>query len=247
MLRAPPGRPPARLRPAGEGARATSIDRDGYLATVAESARPSVSEFLDACDAAGADLSWNKSGPSIFVTRNQRRQVGYLEANRLGVVQTTPTDFPAEPFDAARKQLADAGLGTETSAGWYRSIPLTDPQLGTATAVLLDLISALMPAITWMSLVEPAKSLFTRNDFNIWEAHTPCLESLHGKELRAILTHQPSAASVAVSLVPLAGDQPGWKPVFRPASGRDLVWSATTLGDAFTVEADATGSHAEAH
>jgi hypothetical protein len=119
-------------------------------------------------------------------------------------------------------------------------VSLTDPQLDTAMRVLLDLISALVPVASWTDLAEPVDSSFTRNDFNVWEAHVPGLDGLHGKELRATLTHQPTASSAAVNLVPLAGGQPGWKPVFRPASGRDLVWSSATLGDPFIVRIDAT-------
>jgi hypothetical protein len=226
--------------PAGEGARSTGIDRETYLASVAGSARSAVSEFLDECEAAGADASWNKYGPSIFVARNDRRQVGYLESTRLRIVQTATGEFPATPFDVARQQLADAALGTETSSGWYRSVSLTDPQLDTAMRVLLDLISALVPVVSWTDLAEPVETSFIRNDFNIWEAHAPGLGDLHGKELRATLTHQPTASSAAANLAPLAGGQPGWKPVFRPASGRDVVWSSATLGDPFAVQIDAT-------
>jgi hypothetical protein len=227
--------------PAGEGARTTGIDPEDYLASVTEAAQPAVAELLEECDAAGADLSWNKSGPSIFVTRNQRRQVGYLESARLGIVLAVPTEFPAEPFDAARQRLAEASVGKETSTGWYRSISLTDPQIGTAISVLLDLISALVPAITWTELEEPAESSFTRNDFNVWQAHGPGLNPFHGKRLRVRLTHKPTESSAAATLVPLEGGQPGWKPVFRPTSGRDAVWNTTTLGDPFVVRVDATG------
>jgi hypothetical protein len=125
------------------------------------------SELLDECDAAGADLSWNKSGPSIFVTRGQRRQVGCIETTRLGIVLTTPSEFPAAPFDAAHQKLVDAALGTETSSRWYRSISLTDSQFGQATSVLLELISVLVPEVSWTDLAEPIESSFTRNDFNV--------------------------------------------------------------------------------
>jgi hypothetical protein len=227
--------------PGGVGGRTTGIDRETYLESLAESARPAVSEVLDQCDAAGAHLTWNKFGPSIFVTREQRRQVGYFDAGRLGIVQAAPSKFPPAPFEAARQQLAAAALGTETSSGWYRSISLTDPRVDTATSVLLELIAALVPTVAWTDLAVPVESSFTRNDFNVWEAHVSCLKDLHGKVLRAILTHTPSANSAAAELVPLAGDQPGWKPVFRPASGRDLVWSDATTGDPFRLRVDATG------
>ena len=154
---------------------------------------------------------------------------------------TAPGEFPTAPFDAARQELTEAALGTETSSGWYRSIALTEPGIDTATSVLLDLISALVPAVTWTELAKPVESSFTRNDFNVWEAHVPAVEGLHGKTLRATLTHPQKANSATANLVPLQGDQPGWKPVFRPASGRDLVWTAATLGDTFTLKVDATG------
>ena len=105
----------------------------------------------------------------------------------------------------------------------------------------MDLITALVPSVTWNDLAVPVESSFIRNDFNVWEAHVPALEGLHGKTLRANLTHEPTTSSAAAKLVPLAGGQPGWKPVFRPASGRDVVWSAGTLGDMFTLLVDATG------
>lgn len=226
--------------PAGRGAHTASIDHDTFLASVADAYEATVSELLDECDAAGAGLSWNKSGPSIFVTRGRRRQVGYIETTRLGIVLTTPSEFPSAPFDLARKELAAAGVGTETSSGWYRSVALTDPQLDKATSVLLDLISALMPEVSWTDLTEQVESSFTRNDFNVWGAHVPGLASLHGKTLRGILTHKPSGNSATVNLVPLAGGQPGWKPVFRPASGHERVWARATVGDPFTVEISAS-------
>jgi hypothetical protein len=226
--------------PAGAGSRTTGFDRETFLAGVGDIYRATVSELLEECDAAGADFSWNKSGLSIFVTRGQRRQVGYIETTRLGIVLTTPSEFPAAPFDAARQELTDAALGTETSSGWYRSISLTDARFGKASGVLLDLISALVPEVSWTDLAGPVESSFSRNDFNVWEAHVPDLASLHGKTLRAIVTHKPSGASATASLVPLAGGQPGWKPVFRPASGRDTVWTGATLGDPFTVEVSAS-------
>lgn len=191
--------------PAGTGARTTGIDRETFLASVAESAEAAVAEMLDECDAAGADLAWNKSGPSIFVMRSQRRQVGYVDTTRLGIVLTAPSHFPAAPFDIARKELADAALGTETSSGWYRSISLKDPQLDIATSVLVDLIAALGPAVAWSDLAEPVESSFTRNDFNVWEAHVPVLEGLHGKTLRAPFSHTPSGHSADAYLIPLAG------------------------------------------
>jgi hypothetical protein len=201
-----------------------------------------VSALLDECDAAGAALAWNKAGPSIFVTQGQRRQVGYIESTRLGIVLTPPTDFPAGPFDVARQELASAGVGTETSTGWYRSISLTDPQLDKAISALLGLIAALVPEVEWDELAEPVEASFTRNDFNLWEAHIPGLLDLHGKTLRAVLTHTQSNQSASASLVPLAGYQPGWKPVFRPATGRDLVWTAATVDDQFTVQITAASS-----
>jgi hypothetical protein len=225
--------------PAGMGARTTAIDRDAFLASVADAHEATVAELLDECDGAGADLSWNKSGPSIFVTRDLRRQVGYLEATRVVIVITTPSGFPDGPFAIAREELADAAIGTETSSGSYRSISLTDPQLDTATSVLLDLISALVPEVNWTDLAEPIESSFTRNDFNVWEAHVPDLASLHGKTLRATVVHKPSGNSATANLLPLAGGQPGWKPVFRPASGRGSVWTATPLGDPFTFRVSA--------
>ncbi|HEY4809925.1 MAG TPA: hypothetical protein VIH71_02600 [Solirubrobacteraceae bacterium] len=226
--------------PAGAGSRTAGIDRETFLASVADAHEATVSELLNECDAAGADLSWNKSGPSIFVTRGQRRQVGYIETTRLGIVLATPSGFPAAPFDDARRELSEAGLGTETSSGWYRSISLNDPRLEEATRTLLDLISALVPAVSWIDLAEPVEHSFTRNDFNVWEAHIPGLTDFHGKTLRAILRHEPSGASATANLAPLAGGQPGWRPVFLPASGREAVWTGATLGDPFTVEVSAS-------
>jgi hypothetical protein len=226
--------------PAGAGSRTTGIDRETFLAGVADAYRARVSELLNECDAAGADLSWNKSGPSIFVTRGQRRQVGYVETTRLGIVLTTPNEFPAAPFDAARQELINAALGTETSSGWYRAISLTDPQFDKAISILLNLVALLVPDVSWTDLAEPAESSFMRNDFNVWVSRVPDLASLQGKTLQTVLTHKPSGVSAMANLVPLAGGQPGWKPVFRPASGRDAIWTEATLGDPFTVEVSAS-------
>jgi hypothetical protein len=226
--------------PAGAGSRGAGVDRETFLAGVAEAHQQAVSELLDECDAAGAEIAWNKSGPSIFVTAGQRRQVAYVETTRLAIVVKSSSGIPAAPFEKARAALADAAVGTETSSAWYRSISLTDPQLERAAGILIEIIVSLVPEPTWTEVTEPVEGSFTRNDFNVWAAHLPSLEPLQGKTLRANLTHTPQGTSATASLVPLGNGQPGWKPVFRPASGRDAVWTPATVGDPFTVLVTAT-------
>lgn len=232
--------------PAGErGAAAPPpMDRATFLDQVPERCRQDVAKFIDTCEDAGADVLWRKYGPSITVTRQAQRQVAYLEPKRLGITLTASGGFPEQPFEAAKTQLANANIGTETKDAWYRNVSLTDTSdrvLAATFEIALGLVRSLAAAITFESFATPLQLEFARNDHNLWQRQLPALAEHHGRWLRGHLMHITSGHESDVQLIPLAQGQPGWKPSFRPASARTDLWPATSIGERYRLTVDATG------
>lgn len=218
------------------------MDEETFLGQVPEQQRDLLEGFLTACTAAGGDVLWRKYGPSITVTREQQRQVAYIEAKRLGITLMPSGAFPHQPFESARAALAQLGIGAETKDAWYRNIPLadtTDSDLTSALDIARELVEALVPTVVFAPLSTPLEETFTRNDHNIWLVHVPSLADLHGKHLRGHLIHVASSRQTSVDLIPLANEQPGWRPRFRPAAARQDFWPASSTGDVFKLVVDA--------
>ena len=77
---------------------------------------------------------------------------------------------------------------------------------------LLELISVLLPTISWGRLDTPLSVEFERNDNNVWLKSVPALTELQGDRLRGRLRHFESQAEGEVELVPLRGGAAGWRP-----------------------------------
>jgi hypothetical protein len=132
--------------PAGRGTDVTTFDLATFLPTVPEGVRDEVAALLSDCRDAGAEILWRAYGPSVTVRRGKRRQIAYLESNRLGITLKATADFPQGPFDAARAQLAQIGAGYETKDDWYRLLVLSDTdseRVGQAMEVVRGLVASL--------------------------------------------------------------------------------------------------------
>ena len=229
--------------PGGDRTSSSGLDDETFLAQVPERNRDLVADFLTACTEAGADVLWRKYGPSITVMREQQRQVAYLEPKKLGVTLQAPGTFPNEPFDTARTALATLGAGAETKDAWYRNVPLGDvaaSELANALDIARGLVDALVPVVAFTTLPAPIEVTFAQKDHNIWAAHVPPLADLQGKQLRGHLAHATTNRQAAIELIPLANDQPGWRPRFRPTTAGDELWRAGLTGDTFRLVVEAT-------
>jgi hypothetical protein len=233
---------PLTADPGGESRGATALDEETFVAQLPERARKAVTDLLRAVSDIGADVLWKSYGPSITVTRGQQRQVAYLEAKRLGVTLKATGGFPQEPFDATRARFSEIGTGGPTRDGWYWNISLTessDADLVAALEAARGLVEELVLPIAFGPLDEPLDATFTRNDHNLWLRHIPILEPLQGRHLRGRLGNSASGETADIELVPLANDQPGWRPRFIPASARETLWPAAATGDEFRLRIDA--------
>lgn len=233
---------PLTADPGGESRGAEALDEETFVQQLPERARVAVTDLLRAVGDIGADVLWRSYGPSITVTRAQRRQVAWVEAKRLGVTLKASGDFPQEPFDAARARFSEIGAGAPTKDGWYWNVSLTessDADLLAAFEAARGLVEELVPPIAFAPLGEPIDATFTRNDHNLWLRHIPVLEPHHGCHLRGRLAKSGSGETADIELVPLANGQPGWRPRFKPASARETLWPAAATGDEFRLRIDA--------
>ena len=227
--------------PGGESAGA-ALDEETFLAQVPERGRQLGAEFLSAVTDAGADVLWRTYGPSITVTRGQRRQVSYLEPKRLGVTLKASADFPQAAFDTARATFEEIGAGQPTKDGWYWNISLTDAADGDllrAFAAARQLVEELVPTVAFAPLPDPLDVTFTRNDHNLWARHLSALRPLQGRHLRGVLTSKASGQAAQIQLLPLANNQPGWRPRFIPTSARESLWPSASTGEEFRLRVDA--------
>lgn len=222
---------------------AEPLDQETFLSEVPEEVRDVIASFLDECAESGADILWRTYGPSIAVKREQQRQVAYLEPQRLAVTLQASGGFPQAPFDTARRALETLGVGTETKDAWYRRVPLAETdkaELVKALEVARKLVESLSPTVAFTALPNAIEVTFARNDHNIWARHVRPLADLQGRHLRGRLIHVSSGRGAEIDLLPLANNQPGWLPRFRPASAREELWPPASTGDRFTLTIEAS-------
>ena len=98
---------------------------------------------------------------------------------------------------------------------------------------MLPLIRDVAPSIEYEKLA-PVISEFERNDHNIWVKAVPALQPLLSRQLRGTLTRLSSQKACGVVLIPLAKDQPGWRPV--APQGLHDVWPPGVAGERYRLE-----------
>lgn len=202
-----------------------------FFEQMPERAREPVRQFLTTVADAGAHVAWRTYGPSILVRRGKRRQIAYVEAQRLAITLKASGDFPQEPFDDAAQHLRDAGIGSETKDGWYRTVSFAETDeaaLADALGVATRLVENVSPTVAFEDLPTPLAVTLVPNDHNVWVRHVPELDHLLGQHLRGRLADPAAGQEAQVWLFPLAGGQPGWRPQFTPHSAQETLWSPAT-------------------
>jgi hypothetical protein len=175
-----------------------------------------VEAFLSQVSDAGAMIEWKAYGASVIVVRDQKRQVGALDETRFWITLQSSGGFPQEPFDAAAAALESLGIGSRSKDGWYRSVSWAKTTPGDAQpalAVMVELADALTPARHWVGLDPSLTVQFERNDNNIWVKGLPALADYVGHHLRGEMQRPEGSSSSSVTLFPLKGEMPGWRPV----------------------------------
>ena len=89
---------------------------------------------------------------------------------------------------------------------------------------LISLLSELAERIAFVSLDEPARVTFERNDHNLWRSAVPELERFAGQVLSGRLSNLTTGSHAPVRLHPLRGGAPGWLPAFTTQTDELSVW-----------------------
>jgi hypothetical protein len=209
----------------GGGGSAEPMDPAAFLEQVPDHSRPAIAQFLADAATAGAQVVWQRYGPSIKVRREKSKQIAYLEATRFGAtIERGESGFPEEPFARIASGLAALAVG-EAKSWWHiaRWGEMSAEQARDALAIVLDGIAALVPQVAWTPLDPPRAVTFERNDHNIWANRVSDLADLQGSRLRGELRRLAPAAIGEVELLPLKGGSPGWRPLF-PSGDATALW-----------------------
>jgi hypothetical protein len=208
------------------------IAQEDFFQALPERVRDPAADFLRRAEEARATIRWTSYGPSIRAARSPERVVSWLEKKRVVVTVKAFSGYPAEPFDDARKAATQLPFGTITSDDWYWSArfeELTDEQLRAAFDIALPLLQVLAIQITFAALSPPVRAVFQRNDHNIWAKSAATLDAHVGQWLRGTLHAVNGGGAAPVTLEPLAGGSPGWKPRFDPPTAADSIWPTGEL------------------
>ena len=139
-----------------------------------------------------------------------------------------PETYPAEPFVAANLATSAVGAGRlkdDGSRWWAFYAELSEEQALAVFAAALTLTRAVALPADFDALEHPLSVVFVRNDNNIWAKAAPQLGELVGHWLRGTLGITSSDEEAAVTLEPLAGEQPGWKPPhFATGQTAESIW-----------------------
>jgi hypothetical protein len=209
-------------------------DREAFLARLAPDVQPVIASFLDECVEKGGRVSWKAHGPSIEVRRlTKSRQIASITPRQLSVVRMASGGFPHEPYVDVAEALERLGVGVVTPTGWYHNVPLdADPAVVEAACrAVVDLCRSLARPEEFVELENPLLVTFSRNDFNIWEAHVGDLAKFHGRALRANLRRTSGGQAAGVELQPLANAARGWVPRFDDANAQAAVWPNGGAGE----------------
>jgi hypothetical protein len=217
-------------------------DRESLLAQLPDEIEPFASSLLDACVEVGAQIAWKSYGASVQVARGTRvRQVASIEPSSIYVTLKPPSDFPPEPFEEAQEVLSSLGIGSITDKFRLRFEDAGQATLESVRETAVRLCAGLAHPLTWEALTPPLHVSLERNDFNIWHRHAPELAIHEGAYLRGTLKRTLSGEESPVTLVPLAGGQPGWLPRFADGGDQARVWPHDEVGS-YELTLDEVGS-----
>lgn len=223
--------------PARSGTRAP-ITASAFLDTLPTGFAETVEPLLERLVDAGALIEWKSYGPSVVVVRDKKRQIGSFDGSRFWITVKASGGFPQEPFDEAATTLAALNVGSETKDGLYRTVPWSTSTPDTAQAaldVLVELAVKLAPSLAWSTINPAVQVAFERNDNNLWVNSAAELEPLLGHHLRGQLRRAESTTAAGVTLLPLKGDQPGWRPVVSGAEAATF-WPPNEYQGSYVLE-----------
>jgi hypothetical protein len=221
------------------------VAEEDFFQALPDRIREPASEFLRRAEAARGTVRWNSYGPSIRAARTPERVVSWPERKRVVVTVKSSAGYPAEPFAAAKTSTAQLPVGSVSNDNWYWSAryeELTDEQLAIVFDIALELIGALAPPIQFQSLPQPLSITFERNDHNIWANSAASLNAHLGKWLRGNLSTGDRSVAADVTLEPLAGGSPGWKPRFDSATAAESIWPTGEMHGQYELAVTAEGS-----
>ncbi|HEY1776856.1 MAG TPA: hypothetical protein VGG41_11910 [Solirubrobacteraceae bacterium] len=225
----------------------TPITREGFVEALPDRIRDPAVAFLSAAEADRATVRWNVYGPAIRPARTPERVISWLEKKRIVITVKAFAGYPVEPFEAARKATGELSVGSVSSDDWYWSAryeELTDDQLTAAFGIALNLVAAVTEPITFQGLKTPIAVSFQRNDHNVWAKAVDQLGDQRGCWLRGTLQASSGPLAAAVTLEPLGGGAPGWKPRFESADVGSLIWPFGELHGDYQLTITEVGSSA---
>jgi len=93
-------------------------------------------------------------------------------------------------------------------------------------------------------VLDPAVEIdFVRNDTNVWLKSAPALEPYAGSWLRGTLAASPASEPNPVTLAPLAGAQPGWRPpTFESEEIAKSIWPSNHLAGDYRLTVQQSGT-----
>jgi hypothetical protein len=202
--------------------------------------------LLRDCRAAGARVEWVGDGVRILTKHVHPTGLAKFFTRSVSITVQPPAGYPGAPFDATAETLTAIAAGTLTTNGsaWNGQYArLADHQLDAAFHAVLELAYAVALPVEF-SAVDPAVDVdFVRNDNNIWVKSAPELEPYVGRWLRGTLATGPATEPNPVTLAPLAGERPGWRPpIFESAEVAKSMWPPNYLAGDYRLTVQQSGT-----
>jgi hypothetical protein len=203
------------------------IAQEDFLQWLPQRIHKPVLGFLDDAETTYSRVTWASYGPGVRVQRTPERIICYLEKKRISIRAKPFAAYPEEPFAVVLTTALKLPVGSVSKDGNYWSTTyeeLSDDNLRRVFEIALGLVAALGPRVAFEAASAPLEMAFQRNDNNIWIKAIPILKVHTGHWLRGILATDSAGKEVRVTLEPLAGGSPGWKPRFDSAATAQSIW-----------------------
>jgi hypothetical protein len=217
-----------------------------FLPQLADGVASRLAVLLRDCRAAGARVEWVGDGARILTERVHRAGLAKFYTRSVSITIQPPDGYPAGPFNATAKTLTAiaAGRSTNNGSAWNGQYArLSDEELDAVFRTVLKLAHAVALPVDF-SAVDPAVEVdFVRNDNNVWLKSAPALEPYVGGWLRGTLVAGPGSEPNPVTLAPLAGAQPGWRPpTFESEEVAKSVWPPNDLAGDYRLTVKQSGT-----
>ena len=202
--------------------------------------------LLRDCRAAGARVGWVGDGVRILTEHVHPTELARFFTRSVRITMQPPAGSPTAPFIATAKTLTAIAAGTLTTNGsaWNGQYArLSDQELDAAFRTVLQLAHAVALPVEF-SAIDPAVEVdFVRNDNNVWVKSAPELEPYVGRWLRGTLAAGPASEPNPITLPPLTGGQPGWRPpTFESEEVAKSVWPPNHLAGDYRLTVQQSGT-----